>query len=457
MKYRPLRLIPTDMPDCGLACEPPEALGVRVEPEHRDKLVPLHLCPNRCSGRGFCFAGRGGGSAQDGAFCRCFWTAGENVIADAAIGNDCSGTVPLKPCTNPCGRCVNGVCALGASSAARPVPTARRPSVFVYDLPPAFNVWQDLVAVGRNSGWHLWQALLSSDHRTDDALQADFFFVPVWPMGTVGLDVAAAAFEHIKNNEPHWNVTKGHNHLVAFPYDFAACQIMKLPYFERIRVIGHYGLTHGGPAWCTQPPYAGPAYRTGIDLLVPDIMEANFKKQSPYIGAANPETAWIDRPVKLFFAGSRSGPLRSKLFDLHLAEDGFRIVEGHVDLAVEMRRAVFCLDAGAAGFSTRFALAIVMGCVPAWLDEGVLPAWSDALPVEQFSVRVSAHDLIVPGGLKRAIDAASAPEKLLSLRRAGAAVWKKYVWNFMGLDVGESDDALATLFGRLKTLNTSFG
>ena len=460
IKYRPQRLLPTGMQDCGLACEPPETLGARVEPEQRDRLVPLHMCPNRCSGRGFCFAARGG--AQSGAVCRCFWNDGEHPSSDAASGDDCSGGVPLKPCPNACstsGRCVNGVCACidGLSGADCSLPFDRtrrvalkRPTVFVYELPPALNAWQDLVAVDRNLGWHLWQALLRSEHRTDDARTADYFFVPVWPMGTVGLDVAAAAFNHIIQNEPHWNRTLGYNHLVAFPYDFAACQMMRLPYFERIRVIGHYGLTEDGPRWCTQPPYAGPAYRPGIDLLVPDTMETSFKTQSPYLAAASLESVWEGRPIKLFFAGLRSGPLRSKLFDLHLAEEGFRIVEGHVNLAGEMRAAVFCLDAGAAGFSTRFALALVMGCVPVWLDEGVEPAWSDALPIEQFSVRVSAHDLIVPGGLKRAIDDASEPEKLNALRRAGASVWKKYVWNFMGLDVGDGEDALATLFERLK-------
>jgi len=72
------------------------------------------------------------------------------------------------------------------------------------------------------------------------------------------------------------------------------------------------------------------------------------------------------------------------------------------------------------------------------------------LHVEQFSVRVNAHDLIVPGGLKRALDAASEPGKLLELRRAGAAVWRKYVWGFMGMNVGDKEDALATLFARLK-------
>jgi hypothetical protein len=320
----------------------------------------------------------------------------------------------------------------------------------VYRLPPALNLWQDLVAVDRNTGWLLWQALLRSEHRTDDPAQADFFFIPVYPMGTVGLDTAVAAFEHVVNVLPHWNATSGRNHLVVFPYDFAACQIMRLPYFDRIRVIGHYGLTEGGPRFCAGPPYGGPAYRAGIDFVVPDTMEMVYKTQSPYLTKSDhhAEDVWSDRTVTLFFAGLRSGPLRVKLFDLNINEPGFRIVEGHVDLAHEMRHAVFCLDAGAAGFSTRFTLALVMGCVPVWLDDHVMPAWAGVLPLDEFSVRVAAHELVVPGRLREVL-AAITEHRLASLREAGARVWKRYVWQLTGVEVGERDDALDLLFKTL--------
>ena len=458
IKYTPRTLLPQGMPDCGLACEPPHALGAPAHADPRDRLVPLHMCPNRCSGRGLCFAGHNGGT------CRCFWNDGAHVTADAASGEDCSGSVPLKPCPNACsdaGTCVNGVCTCRAGRAgpdcgaeAGDADATQHPLIYVYDLPPAFNAWHDLVAVDRNLGWHLWQALLRSSHRTHEASRADYFFVPVWPMGTVGLDVAAAAFTHIIHKEPHWNATSGHNHLVVFPYDFAACQMMRLPYFERIRVIGHYGLLRDGPPWCTQPPYAAPAYRPGIDVLVPDTMEMMYKQRSPYISEKTLDSISNGRPITLFFAGSRSGPLRARLFDMHLQEKGFRIVEGHVDLAGEMRAAVFCLDAGAAGFSTRFTLALVMGCVPVWIDEGVVPAWTDVLEIETFSVRVSVHEMLSPGGLRKALDAASQPERLDALRAAGARVWRRFCWSFL-MDVGP-EDALSTLYERLGALKTLF-
>ena len=58
----------------------------------------------------------------------------------------------------------------------------------------------------------------------------------------------------------------------------------------------------------------------------------------------------------------------------------------------ELAKAVFCLDLGAAGFSTRFTHAVIAGCVPVWLDE-LLPPWSGVLPIEDFSVRFSVFEL----------------------------------------------------------------
>jgi hypothetical protein len=116
-----------------------------------------------------------------------------------------------------------------------------------------------------------------------------------------------------------------------------------------------------------------------------------------------------------------------------------------------MRAAVFCGDFGAAGFSTRFALALVMGCVPVWLDEQ-LPAWGDTLPLDTFSVRLTRHDF-VSGRLAEVVDGVS-PARLDELRRAGRDVWRRYVWGFMGLDVGP-DDAESLLYTHLSQMATS--
>lgn len=94
--------LPSGAADCGNACDP-TAQDQPVAPESRIRLVPLHLCPNRCSGRGFCFADER---------CRCFLVDG-STNTDANAGDDCSGIVAAKPCPNACsgaGKCADGVC-----------------------------------------------------------------------------------------------------------------------------------------------------------------------------------------------------------------------------------------------------------------------------------------------------------------------------------------------------------
>ena len=134
---------------------------------------------------------------------------------------------------------------------------------------------------------------------------------------------------------------------------------------------------------------------------------------------------------------------------MNLRHEGFRILEGHVDLALEMRRSIFCGDFGAAGFSTRFTLALVLGCVPVFLDE-LQPAWTDVLPIDSFSVRLSKHDF-VNGSLAAVLDAVT-PQKLLAMREAGRNVWRLYVWPFL-MEVG-NENALTLLFARLNALRS---
>jgi hypothetical protein len=435
--YKPLHPLPEGAPDCGLLCNL-HAKNQVTHPDARDRIVPLHICPNRCSGRGFCFANEE---------CRCF-QLDDSAHWDAAGGADCSMSRESKPCLNRCsgkGECFNGVCTCvaGRSGVDCSLPLGhapQRPTVYVYELPPAFNVWQDLVAIDRNLGWLLWQALLTSPHRTSDPTTADFFFIPVYPMGTVGLDTTMLAFDYVIEHFPFWNNTSGHNHLAVAPYDFGFCQIGALTYFDRIRMISHYGLTAGGPAFCREGT-GGPSYRRNVDLLVPDTMEQSFKRASPYLRDGDP---WADRPTTFFFAGSRTGAARSQLFDMNMRHSGVRIVEGHVDLALEMRRSVYCGDFGAAGFSTRFTLALVMGCVPVFLDE-LKPAWTDVLPIDSFAVRLSQHDF-VNGRLNAVLEAVSA-QQLLAMREAGRNVWRFYIWPFL-LDVG-NENALSLFFARL--------
>ena len=63
----------------------------------------------------------------------------------------------------------------------------------------------------------LHERLLTSAHRTTDAGEADFFFVPAWPSSTLN-NVGRAAYlrrvvDYVRTTWGDWNRTDGRNHL----------------------------------------------------------------------------------------------------------------------------------------------------------------------------------------------------------------------------------------------------
>lgn len=110
--------------------------------------------------------------------------------------------------------------------------------VYVYDLPARFN--SEWLANERCSR-HLFaaevaihRALLSSDVRTFEPSQADFFFVPVYvscnfskvngfPAIGHARSLMAAAVQHISVQLPFWNRSLGSDHVFVASHDFGAC------------------------------------------------------------------------------------------------------------------------------------------------------------------------------------------------------------------------------------------
>jgi hypothetical protein len=63
----------------------------------------------------------------------------------------------------------------------------------------------------------LHERLLTSAHRTTDAADADFFFVPAWHSSTLN-NVGRAAYlrrvvDYVRTTWGHWNRTNGRDHL----------------------------------------------------------------------------------------------------------------------------------------------------------------------------------------------------------------------------------------------------
>ena len=263
----------------------------------------MPTCVNDCAGHGAC---------RDGGSCACDrgW-GGVDCSAPVAVGAGLGGgeggrTDAHLPGTTR-GLAAEGEDAAGPrrrSNAAEGYPRRsarrrrrgvtpphsgghRRAAVYVYDLPPEFNVhllqqrmdpslcqhrsWMTDDELGEPSGprngWGygaetgLHEALLNSPHRVFDPELADVFYLPIygacvhfligrspdWHAGLPSHAVAVtyfykAALDWVRREMPFWNRTGGADHLVPFFSDEGACYA---PQEARNATL----LVHWGNAW----------------------------------------------------------------------------------------------------------------------------------------------------------------------------------------------------------------
>nr|ACN39924.1 unknown [Picea sitchensis] len=228
-------------------------------------------CINQCSGNGCCHGG----------FCQC---------KDGWYGVDCSIpsiSSPLKEWPQwlrsatvhlPDGR-------LGDDyHSIRAVVKKKRPLIYIYDLPPEFNIhllegrhfrfqcvnriyddrnkslWTDQLY---GSQMALYESLLASPYRTLNGEEADYFYVPVLDaclitraddaphlsmknhMGLrsyLTLDFYKKAYDHIMEHYTYWNRSSGHDHIWFFAWDEGACYAPKEIWNSMMLV--HWGNTN---------------------------------------------------------------------------------------------------------------------------------------------------------------------------------------------------------------------
>jgi len=424
------------------------------------QLRPLSACPSECTGHGLCVARENGQPA-----CSCF-------LGWAGHGCDLPRPMADTGCPGECnrrGNCSGGWCACqpgayGADcglegEAAEELAWGEekgeglRPRIYVYTLPPAMNIWFEHTTPERNLGLQLHERLLASRYRTADPDKADFFYLPVSPMGhpnNLGQQshyAAVAAAAWARDNGPHWNRSGGRDHLAAFGWDFGGCPVGGHPLLANVTLISHFGLRTKSRVYRCDCPLCSASYTQGKDIVVPDTFELDYKQAGLRLQAQQPDRP---RPTLLFFAGHATGPDRRALFAANLTGPGVRVVHGRVDdLAKEMADAQFCISAPGAGFGSRGAIALAFGCLPVAFVDDMAEPWEDVVDWPAFGVRIRTQQLPQLVDMLRSMPAEELAGRRAALACAAQHFWWSSIHGALGGEDG-STDAFETLMYALR-------
>eukprot|EP00899_Mesostigma_viride_P026688 jgi/Mesvir1/7203/Mv19028-RA.1 len=392
------------------------------------------------------------------------------------------------------------------------LPSALRPRIYVYELPPRFTTGMHFVYTlhedirGMEQNFH--KILLTSQHRTADPEEADFFFVPTWSRRVPlqwqsGMAFHREIFAHIKSAYPYWDRNSGADHIFVSTSDYGACgthkehaksRLLPAPDLASAIWLHHYGLKvldEDGD----HSLGLGPCHIPGHDIVIPsnsfvydssDYMQESrteFLITSPMVkrGGVVNTVFWENsanqrrflgeseskelKPNKLlFFAGASgiSGPhSKAKEYSHGVRQRVFELFENRTDIGVVLSRkkvgrgygrmlatSRFCLAPTGSGFGIRVIDAVVVGCIPVIISDNVDQPLEELLPYELFSVRVEERH--IPDLLD--ILLAITPEEEQEMHRQLECCMTRFLWRSVIRDrpLPPGPDAFASIMEVLR-------
>ncbi|KAG4978628.1 hypothetical protein JHK82_037908 [Glycine max] len=286
--------------------------------------------------------------------------------------------------------------------------------VFVYELPPKYNT--DWLANERCSN-HLFasevaihRALLTSEVRTFDPYEADFFFVPVYvscnfsavngfPAIGHARTLISSAVNLVSTEYPFWNRSRGSDHVFVASHDFGACfhtledvamadGIPKI--LKNSIVLQTFGVIHPHPCQDVEnvviPPYVSPeSVRSTLEKFPVngrrDIWA--FFRGKMEVHPKNVSGQFYSKRVRTEIWRKFNGDRRFYLQRRRFA--GYQL---------EIARSVFCLcPLGWAPWSPRLVESVALGCVPVVIADGIRLPFSSAVRWSEISLTVAERDV----------------------------------------------------------------
>ena len=420
-------------------------------------VLPLSHCPMNCSFEGVCVQ-RGGAGA-----CSCHrGTSGEHCELPGQA-SEC-----LLACSDR-GTCVRGVCichppayGLGCSDSPAPPPaeqTGRAASVTAYVWQPPTHFGE--AVEGALGGGLVSESSLNWDYgasnafllrllrddlvRTLDPDAADIHVVPsftnhwgdVSGVGNVwNIERLVAHLNSTQPEQKYWERHGGGDFVVFASGDQGACGLP--PHLRSITVATEYGQTDLHQRQPGERNKGKPCMRSlrGV-VLPPTSGSVHLCREAAETWPGGDANA--NRSTLLYFSGhlgdthhvggGYSQGVRRAVANLALANaSDVQIYEGRRfsedGMLAPMRLAKFCLAPTGHGFGVRLTHAMVAGCVPVVIQDGVRAPLDDVLPYWRFSVRVGQRNL---DELERTLRSVL-PAKLAFLQAGVKEHHRSFIW-----------------------------
>ncbi|OWM68924.1 probable glucuronoxylan glucuronosyltransferase IRX7 [Punica granatum] len=287
--------------------------------------------------------------------------------------------------------------------------------IYVYELPPKYN--SDWLSDERCSR-HLFaaevaihHALMTSEFRTLDPYEADFFFVPVYvscnfstvngfPAIGHARSLLSSAVQLVSSEHPFWNRSWGSDHVFVTSHDYGACfHAMEeraiedgIPEFlKNSIVLQTFGVNYNHPCQDVEnvviPPY-----------IPPESLQKTPEEAAP---VAAKRDIWVffrgkmEVHPKNFSGRYYSKAVRSVIWHKFGGDRRFYLKRHRfAGYQLEIARSVFCLcPLGWAPWSPRLVESVALGCVPVIIANGIRLPFPEAVPWPEISLRVAEADV----------------------------------------------------------------
>lgn len=290
------------------------------------------------------------------------------------------------------------------------------PKIFVYDIPRDM-LDHDLVAnleAWDRLEYFMWKALLTYKHRTLNADEADFFFVPhlssmVFHQSRYNSTESGRHFlrilEYVDETFPYMKRSSGADHVIAFAHDswgnLIPAELMPLlPFSVRKNFIL---ILNQGDAVLSD-------FNIRKDIVTIPTSWDPVRVWASHGLTRNP---WAKRKHLAVFRGAinpddlrYSSGVRQELFKQLSGDDEILYGEHNKTYAIELNEAKFCLFIkGWHVWSERLATIINAGCIPVIITGNyALPFWNQ-IDWSLISIRIPMTDAVHPGKLKTLLKA----------------------------------------------------